>query len=95
MRNFFSHKIKLFLKSLVVVGLILTLVLSQANTALAARSGGRIGGGSFRVPSRSFSAPSRGYGVPSRGYGYGGDWDFLSSFPSLPSGEDLVGCLPC
>ena len=61
-------------KVLLVVGLVSTLFLSNANDALAARSGGRIGGGSFRAPTRT--APSRSYRAPSSGYrsprGYGG-----------------------
>ena len=62
-------------KVLLVVGLVSALFLSNANDALAARSGGRIGGGSFRAPTRS--APSRSYRAPSGGGyrspgGYGG-----------------------
>nr|ADN16977.1 protein of unknown function DUF1517 [Gloeothece verrucosa PCC 7822] len=63
--------LKPFLKSLVVLGLILSLVLGDASSALAARTGGRIGGGSFSAP-RSYSAPSGGYSSP--GYGYGGGY---------------------
>ncbi|NES80468.1 MAG: DUF1517 domain-containing protein [Moorea sp. SIO2B7] len=64
-------KIKPLLTSIIVLGMVLTLVLSNANNALAARSGGRIGGGSFRVPSRTYSSPGGGYRSPSGGYGYG------------------------
>lgn len=65
---------KPLLKSLVVFGLICTLVFSNAGNALAARSGGRIGGGSFRAPTRTYSPPSGGYRAPVGGYGggYGG-----------------------
>jgi uncharacterized membrane protein len=59
--------LKPMVKSLVAVGLVLTLVFSQTGDALAARSGGRIGGGSFRAPSRGYSSPSNSY--PSRGGG--------------------------
>ncbi len=45
----------------------LTLVFGHAGGALAA-GGGRIGGGSFRAPSRTYSAP-RTYAPPG---GYGG-----------------------
>ena len=62
-------KIKPILKSLFVIGLVAVLAFSQADSALAARSGGRIGGGSFRMPTRSYSAPSR---SPARGGYYGG-----------------------
>jgi len=65
-----------WLKSIVALGLVCLLVLGNASTAMAARSGGRIGGGSFRAPSRSYSSPrsTRGYsrGYASPGYGYGG-----------------------
>lgn len=64
-----------FLKSFVVLGLVLALVLGQAHDAYAAsRSGGRMGGGSFRAPARSYSAPRRqpSAPVPSYGGGYGG-----------------------
>jgi len=53
--------------------------LGNAGEAMAARSGGRIGGGSFSAPSRSYSSPRGGgysggsYGGGYRGgYGYGG-----------------------
>ncbi|MBE9040032.1 DUF1517 domain-containing protein [Oscillatoriales cyanobacterium LEGE 11467] len=69
----FLNAIQPVLKSLVLLGLVFVLFFSQADGALAARSGGRIGGGSFRAPSRSYSAPSRTYSAPVRGgYGYGG-----------------------
>jgi uncharacterized membrane protein len=77
--------IKPWVKSLVAVGLVLTLVFSQAGDALAARSGGRIGGGSFRAPSRSYSSPGNSY--PSRGGGYYPGGGFLSPlFWFLPFG---------
>lgn len=65
---------KSVLKSLVPLALVCVLVLGNASTAMAARTGGRIGGGSFRAPSRSYSAPRGGsYGGGYRsGYGYGG-----------------------
>jgi uncharacterized membrane protein len=59
--------LKPIVKTFVAVGLVLTLVFAQTGDALAARSGGRIGGGSFRAPSRGYSAPSNSY--PSRGGG--------------------------
>ena len=60
--------LKPMVKSFVAVGLVLTLIFAQTGDALAARSGGRIGGGSFRAPSRGYSAPSG--GGYSRGGGY-------------------------
>ena len=62
---------KLWLKSIVALALVGILVLGNAGDAMAARTGGRIGGGSFRAPSRSYSTP-RGGGYRSPGYGYGG-----------------------
>lgn len=75
-QNFWSKSwSKFWLKSIVAVALVCILVLGNASTAMAARTGGRIGGGSFRAPSRSYSAPrggSYGGGYRSPGYGYGG-----------------------
>ena len=63
---------KPLLKSLLVFGLIFTLVLGNASNALAARTGGRMGGGSFRAPSsRTYSPPGGGYRAPGGGYGGG------------------------
>jgi uncharacterized membrane protein len=67
---------KPLLRSLVAIGLVLALCLSQANSALAA-GGGRIGGGSFRAPSRTYSPP-RSYAPPG---GYGGGYYPGPSFP--------------
>ncbi len=69
--------IKPILKILMVFLLVVTVTLGQADGALAARSGGRMGGGSFRMPSRSYAPPTRTYqpapgGYYGRGYGYGG-----------------------
>jgi uncharacterized membrane protein len=72
MINKLRSLIKPLVKSLIAAGLVLTLVFAQTGDAFAARSGGRIGGGSFRAPSRSM--PSNGGGGYNRGYGggYGG-----------------------
>jgi uncharacterized membrane protein len=72
MINKLRSLIKPMVKSLIAAGLVLTLVFAQTGDAFAARSGGRIGGGSFRAPSRSM--PSNGGGGYNRGYGggYGG-----------------------
>ncbi|PZO22323.1 MAG: hypothetical protein DCF25_03165 [Leptolyngbya foveolarum] len=61
--------LKSVLKSCFVFGLAAVLIFSQADGAMAARAGGRIGGGSFRAPTRAPSSYSRG---PSAGYGGGG-----------------------
>jgi uncharacterized membrane protein len=69
--------IKNWLKPALAVGLALTLTFAQTGDALAARSGGRIGGGSFRAPSRSYSSPSRSIGG---GGGYYPGGGFSSPF---------------
>jgi uncharacterized membrane protein len=63
-------KIRPFLKPLLILVLVITLVFGDVSSAEAARSGGRIGGGSFRSPSRTYSSPGGGY--RGGGYGYGG-----------------------
>lgn len=68
-----SRFIKPFIKPLVAATLAIVLVFGQAQGAWAA-SGGRIGGGGFRTPSRTFAPPSRTY-TPSPG-GYGGGYYF-------------------
>jgi uncharacterized membrane protein len=70
--------IKPWVKSVLAVGLALTLTLAQSGDALAARSGGRIGGGSFRSPSRGYSSPNGGYN--NRGGGYYPGGGFSSPF---------------
>ncbi|WP_416673301.1 DUF1517 domain-containing protein [Egbenema bharatensis] len=72
--------IKPLLKPLLVSFLVITLVLGQADSALAARSGGRIGGGSFRVPTRTAPAP-RTYAPPGGGGYYPGGGGF--GFPFI------------
>ncbi len=65
-------------RSLLALGLVAVLTLGTAGDALAARSGGRMGGGSFRrsVPSQPSRAPGGGY----RG-GYGGGFGFPFLIP--------------
>ncbi len=77
---------KFWMKSILALGLVAVLVLGNASTAMAARTGGRIGGGSFRAPSRSYSTPRsapRGGGYVSPGYGYGGGFGGGFGFPFL------------
>ena len=73
-RVFLARSLKTFFKSFLVIGLVAVLVFSQADGAFAARSGGRIGGGSFRAPSRSYSTPSRTRGPSSYSGGYRGGY---------------------
>ncbi|MBE9062670.1 DUF1517 domain-containing protein [cf. Phormidesmis sp. LEGE 11477] len=69
-----ARSLKTFFKSFFVIGLVAVLVFSQADGAFAARAGGRIGGGSFRAPSRSYSTPSRTRGPSSYSGGYRGGY---------------------
>lgn len=97
MRNKLFSAVKPFLQSLVVLGLMFTLVFGNAGNALAARSGGRIGGGSFRAPARTYSPPSGGYRAPigggyGGGYGYGGGgFGFPFIFPFIGIGGGFGG----
>jgi uncharacterized membrane protein len=69
---------KKVLKPLAIFSLVAVLFLSQADGVLAARSGGRMGGGSFRAPSRSYnSSPGRASG----GYYGGGGFGFPFIIP--------------
>ncbi|MBI4780499.1 MAG: DUF1517 domain-containing protein [Oscillatoriophycideae cyanobacterium NC_groundwater_1537_Pr4_S-0.65um_50_18] len=88
--------IKSFIKPLLIVGLVISLVLSQADGALAARSGGRIGGGSFRAPARSMPSPTRTYRpAPSGGYYPGGGFGlpFIMPYPFIMGGGGLFSIL--
>ena len=85
---------KFWMKSILSLALVGVLVLGNASTAMAARTGGRIGGGSFRAPSRSYSTPRSaprggGYVSPGYGYGYGGGgfgFPFLLPFVGFGGG---------
>jgi uncharacterized membrane protein len=88
-------KIKPLLKSLFAIGLVLTLAFSNADGAMAARSGGRMGGGSFRAPARSYSSPSRTYAPSGGGYygggGFGGGFGFPFLLPFFGFGGGFGG----
>lgn len=90
MRNKLFALIKPLLKPLLIAVLALTLVLSQADGALAAR-GGRIGGGSFRTPSRTYAPPSRTYAPPGGGYYPGGGFGFPFIIPFFGVGGGFGG----
>lgn len=93
MRNKLLSAIKPLLKSLFLFGLVITLTLGHADGALAARTGGRIGGGSFRAPSRTYAPPSRTYAPPGGGY-YpypGGGFGFPFVFPFFGIGGGFGG----
>lgn len=87
-------RLKSLLKSCFVFGLVAALVFSQADGALAARGGGRIGGGSFRAPTRSLPGPSRGPSGYGGGYGGGypgGGFGFPFLLPFLGFGGGAGG----
>ncbi|BAY72323.1 DUF1517 domain-containing protein [Anabaena sp. FACHB-709] len=85
--------IKPFLKTVFTLGLVLALALGHADGALAARSGGRIGGGSFRAPSSRTYSPR--YAPPGGGYGYspypGGGFGFPFLLPLWGIGGGFGG----
>ncbi|HIK31766.1 MAG TPA: DUF1517 domain-containing protein [Oscillatoriales cyanobacterium M59_W2019_021] len=82
--------VKPVFKSLVLLGLVVTLFFSQADGALAARTGGRMGGGSFRAP-RSYGTPTRTYQPTPGGYGYGGGFGFPFLLPFFGFGGGFGG----
>lgn len=93
MRKKLQSAIQPLFKPLLVVFLVFTLVFGQAQGALAARSGGRIGGGSFRMPSsRTYSSP-RTYAPPRGGYAPypGGGFGFPFLFPFWGIGGGFGG----
>jgi len=80
MGNKIQKTVKPLLKIFLVFSLVLTLALSHPDGALAARTGGRIGGGSFRSPSSRTYTP-RTYAPPGGGRYYPGGGGF--GFPFL------------
>lgn len=85
---------KSLIKPLLIGVLAIALIFSQADGALAARSGGRIGGGSFRVPSRTYAPPSRTYAPPGGGGYYpggGGGFGFPFLIPLFGFGGGFGG----
>ncbi len=83
--------IKPLLKSALLISLVVTLTLGNADGALAARSGGRIGGGSFRAPSRSYGSPTRTYTPSGGGYYPGGGIGFPFLLPFFGFGGGFGG----
>ena len=78
-----TSRLRPLLKPFLVCVLALVLVFSQTDGALAARAGGRIGGGSFRAPrpSRTYSSPRSYRGPSGGGYYPGGGFGF--GFPFI------------
>lgn len=85
------NRIRPLLKPLLIFMLVFTLVFSQASGAMAAiRGGGRIGGGSFRAPSRTY-APTRPYSGPRGGAYPGGGFGFPFLVPIFGVGGGFGG----
>jgi uncharacterized membrane protein len=83
--------LKPLLKPMMAIVLIAVLVLGHADSALAARGGGRIGGGSFRAPSRTLTQP-RSYRSPAGGGYYpGGGFGFPFLIPFFGFGGGFGG----
>jgi uncharacterized membrane protein len=84
MRKKILQTLKPLLSSLLLLSLVFGLTFGHADDAMAARSGGRIGGGSFRMPSssRPYSAP-RTYAPGGGGYYPGGGFGGGFGFPFL------------
>ncbi|MEH2319254.1 DUF1517 domain-containing protein [Nostoc sp.] len=92
MRKKLQQTIKPLLKTFLALVLVLALALGHADGALAARSGGRIGGGSFRAPSsrtyapRTYAPPGGGGYYPGGGFGGGFGFPFLIPFWGIGGG---------
>ncbi|MBD2293435.1 DUF1517 domain-containing protein [Anabaena sphaerica FACHB-251] len=92
MRKKIQRTLKPLLKIAFVLSLVLALALGNADGALAARSGGRIGGGSFRMPSsrtytpRTYAPPGGGGYYPGGGFGGGFGFPFLIPFWGIGGG---------
>lgn len=80
------RRLKTLFKPLMAIALIAVLIFGHADSALAARGGGRIGGGSFRAPSRTVRPPSS----RSPG-GYGGGFGFPFLLPIFGFGGGFGG----
>lgn len=84
--------VKSLIKPAMALGLALVLVFSHADGAWAARSGGRMGGGSFRAPApRMAPAPSTRTAPMGGGYYPGGGFGFPFLFPLFGFGGGFGG----
>ncbi|BAZ47739.1 hypothetical protein NIES4103_03420 [Nostoc sp. NIES-4103] len=98
MRKKLQQTIKPLLKTFFALSLVLAMALGHADGALAA-SGGRIGGGSFRMPSsgrsytpRTYAPPGGGgYYAPYPGGGFGGGFGFPFLIPFWGIGGGFGG----
>jgi uncharacterized membrane protein len=75
--------LKSFTRVCVAFALVIGLVFSQAHSALAARTGGGFGGGSFRRSMPTRMAPARQPMSGPSGYGYGGGFGGGFGFPFM------------
>ncbi|MEB3230160.1 MAG: DUF1517 domain-containing protein [Leptolyngbyaceae bacterium] len=90
----FFKPLKSFIKPLVAICLVFLLAFGHADSALAARSGGRIGGGSFRAPSRTMVQPRRAPAPSGGAYGggfFGGGFGFPFLLPFFGFGGGFGG----
>ncbi len=84
------RRLKPLVKPIMAIALVGVLVFGHADGALAARAGGRIGGGSFRAPTRV--APSPSYRSPGGGGYYpGGGFGFPFMIPLFGFGGGFGG----
>jgi len=84
------NRLKPLIKPVLAIALMGVLMFGHADSALAARAGGRIGGGSFRAPTRV--APSPSYRSPGGGGYYpGGGFGFPFLFPLFGFGGGFGG----
>lgn len=84
------NRLKPLIKPIMAIALVGVLFFGHADSALAARAGGRIGGGSFRAPTRV--APSPSYRSPGGGGYYpGGGFGFPFLFPLFGFGGGFGG----
>jgi uncharacterized membrane protein len=90
----FKSPLKSLLRVFLVVSLVVSLAFVNGGDAWAARSGGRMGGGSFSRPSMSRPMP-RSYrpapAYPGGGYGYGGGFGFPFLMPFFGFGGGFGG----
>jgi uncharacterized membrane protein len=83
-------RLKPLVKPFIALTLAVVLVFGFADSAWAARAGGRIGGGGFRAPSRTYTAP-RSYRSPAGGGYYGGGMGFPFLIPLFGMGGGFGG----
>lgn len=89
LQNLF-RRLKPLIMPVMAIALVGVLMFGHADGALAARAGGRIGGGSFRAPTRV--APSPSYRSPGGGGYYpGGGFGFPFLFPLFGFGGGFGG----